>query len=127
MADDNVVKNGSVWAWKPGATPETRVTSQFPSLPPNPRLRGYQEAAAEGLTGIKTSDQDGFSMADIIKLFGSRSSGSARSRTGCWTPCAGTSLRPRPSNSSNLKTRSSTSAAHSLLFLAHTRTPTHTQ
>jgi hypothetical protein len=77
MADvaGHVVKNGSVWAWKPGATPETRVTSQFPSLPPDPRLRGYQEAAAEGLTGIKTSDQTGFSMADIIKLFGSRSSG----------------------------------------------------
>ena len=76
MADDNVVKNGSVWAWKPGATPETRVTSQFPSLPPDPRLYGQQQAAAEGLTGIKTSDQGGFSMADIMKLFGSSSSGS---------------------------------------------------
>ena len=76
MADDNVVKNGSVWAWNPGSKPTTRVTSQFPSLPPEPRLYGQQQAAAEGLTGIKTSDQGGFSMADIIKLFGSGSSGS---------------------------------------------------
>ena len=79
MADDNVVKNGSVWAWNPGSKPTTRVTSQFPSLPPDPELRGYQEAAATGLTGIPLPDQTGSSMADLIKLFGSRGSGSQAS------------------------------------------------
>ena len=79
MGDDNVVKNGSVWAWNPGSKPTTRVTSQFPSLPPDPLLRGQQEAAATGLTGIPLPDQTGSSMADLIKLFGSRGSGSQAS------------------------------------------------
>ena len=68
-------QNGAVWEWNPGAKPIDRITSQFPTLPVDGVQRGEQEAAAEGLTGIKTTDQDGFSMADIMKLFGSRSSG----------------------------------------------------
>lgn len=76
VAGHNVEQNGAVWAWNPGATPATRVTSQFPGLSPQPELRGYQTAAAEGLTGVTTSNQDGLSMADVMKLFGSRSSGS---------------------------------------------------
>ena len=68
-------QNGAVWEWNPGAKPIDRITSQFPTLPVDGVQRGEQEAAAEGLTGIKTTNQDGFSMADIMKLFGSRSSG----------------------------------------------------
>jgi hypothetical protein len=68
-------QNGAVWEWNPGAKPINRITSQFPTLPVDGVQRGEQEAAAEGLTGIKTPDQGGFSMADIMKLFGSRSSG----------------------------------------------------
>ena len=68
-------QNGAVWEWNPGAKPIDRITSQFPTLPVDGVQRGEQEAAAEGLTGIKTPDQGGFSMADIMKLFGSRSSG----------------------------------------------------
>ena len=68
-------QNGAVWEWNPGAKPIDRITSQFPTLPVDGFQRGQQEAAAEGLTGIKTPDQSGFSMADIMKLFGSRSSG----------------------------------------------------
>jgi hypothetical protein len=73
---DNVEsQNGAVWEWNPGAKPINRITSQFPTLPVDGVQRGEQEAAAEGLTGIKTPDQGGFSMTDIMKLFGSRSSG----------------------------------------------------
>jgi hypothetical protein len=68
-------QNGAVWEWNPGAKPINRITSQFPTLPVDGVQRGEQEAAAEGLTGIKTPDQGGFSMTDIMKLFGSRSSG----------------------------------------------------
>jgi hypothetical protein len=67
-------QNGAVWEWNPGAKPINRITSQFPTLPVDGVQRGEQEAAAEGLTGIKTPDQSGFSMADIMNLFGSRSS-----------------------------------------------------
>ena len=61
-------QNGAVWEWNPGAKPINRITSQFPTLPVDGVQRGEQEAAAEGLTGIKTTNQDGFSMADIMKL-----------------------------------------------------------
>jgi len=69
----NVKNNGAIWAWKPGATPDTRVTSQFPSLPPDPKLRGAMEAAASGLSGVELPEESGFSLNDIMKLFGSRS------------------------------------------------------
>ena len=69
--------NGAIWAWKPGATPETRVTSQFPSLGPDPKLRGRTEAAAGGLSGVTLPEESGFSLNDIMKLFGSRSGSSS--------------------------------------------------
>jgi hypothetical protein len=71
----NVEQDGSVWVWKPGATPKTRVTSQFPTLPVNPELKGYQESQAGGLTGVPITNEPGYSMAEIMKLFGSGSSG----------------------------------------------------
>lgn len=37
----NVEQDGSVWVWKPGATPKTRVTSQFPSIPASPEAEGF--------------------------------------------------------------------------------------
>lgn len=75
----NVEQDGSVWVWKPGATPKTRVTSQFPTLPVNQELKGYQEVQAGGLTGVPITNEPGYSMAEIMKLFGSRSSGTGAS------------------------------------------------
>lgn len=37
----NVEQDGSVWVWKPGAIPKTRVTSQFPSIPASPEAEGF--------------------------------------------------------------------------------------
>ena len=73
----NLENNGAIWAWKPGTTPETRVTSQFPSLPPDPKLRGRTEAAAGGLSGVTLPEESGFSLNDIMKLFGSSSGSSS--------------------------------------------------
>jgi len=82
MGDGNVQNNGAVWEWKPGATPRTRVTSQFPTLPTNPELRGYTEVQAGGLTGVPITNDNELSLADLQALFGGRSGDGASTKLG---------------------------------------------
>ncbi len=49
----NVEQDGSIYAWNPGATRTTRVTSQVPSIPTNPEAEGFARTSSNFFYGLQ--------------------------------------------------------------------------
>jgi hypothetical protein len=49
----NIEQDGAVYAWNPGATQTTRVTSQVPSIPASPEAEGFARTSSNFFYGLQ--------------------------------------------------------------------------